>query len=307
MSDCVQSADWSFADVTRCELSSFSSEVSPASSNILLQSPITSCDVISPYHWLDNLGCQSLSSACNPPPSSSLHSLTPSPTCLLSSAPGWNSYNDNCYPSLCSTSGDWLLPGSLSCRWGGAAEQRECVSCGTSSALLWTRDSASRHLCNTCSLQQKDNNRPLLRPKRRTTVTRRKGTHCVNCETVTTTLWRRNAAGQSVCNACGLYFKLHQVNRPLTMKKDGIQTRNRKLTNRKKKSRSDDQSGAQQSWLAPPTEDAVFDSFTQVLPCDLHTSSSCYLVPAGTVSPSTFTDAPHYSTEVPERWIHLCL
>uniref|UniRef100_A0A3Q1K840 GATA-type domain-containing protein n=1 Tax=Anabas testudineus TaxID=64144 RepID=A0A3Q1K840_ANATE len=137
------------------------------------------------------------------------------------------------------------VTGCFMCCWCVSSEQRECVSCGTSSALLWTRDSASRHLCNTCSLQQKDNNRPLLRPKRRTTVTRRKGTHCVNCETVTTTLWRRNAAGQSVCNACGLYFKLHQVNRPLTMKKDGIQTRNRKLTNRKKKSRSDDQSGAQ--------------------------------------------------------------
>jgi hypothetical protein len=29
--------------------------------------------------------------------------------------------------------------------------------------------------------------------------------------------------GEPVCNACGLYFKLHGVNRPLAMKKDSIQ------------------------------------------------------------------------------------
>lgn len=43
-----------------------------------------------------------------------------------------------------------------------------------------------------------------------------------------TSLWRRNASGEPVCNACGLYFKLHGVNRPSTMKKDSIQTRKRK-------------------------------------------------------------------------------
>lgn len=46
--------------------------------------------------------------------------------------------------------------------------------------------------------------------------------------TTTTTLWRRNNEGEPVCNACGLYFKLHGVNRPLAMRKDGIQTRKRK-------------------------------------------------------------------------------
>ena len=37
-----------------------------------------------------------------------------------------------------------------------------------------------------------------------------------------------NIKGEPVCNACGLYFKLHGVNRPLAMRKDGIQTRKRK-------------------------------------------------------------------------------
>nr|ABJ91394.1 glutathione S-transferase/GATA-1 fusion protein [Cloning vector pGATA] len=66
---------------------------------------------------------------------------------------------------------------------------------------------------------------------------KRAGTQCTNCQTTTTTLWRRNASGDPVCNACGLYFKLHQVNRPLTMRKDGIQTRNRKASGKGKKKR----------------------------------------------------------------------
>ncbi|XP_037871550.1 transcription factor BCFI isoform X6 [Bombyx mori] len=60
---------------------------------------------------------------------------------------------------------------------------------------------------------------------------KRPGTMCTNCQTTATSLWRRNVQGETVCNACGLYFKLHNVNRPLTMKKDSIQTRKRKPKN----------------------------------------------------------------------------
>ena len=41
--------------------------------------------------------------------------------------------------------------------------------------------------------------------------TKREGTSCTNCATTTTTLWRRNTNGEPVCNACGLYHKLHNV------------------------------------------------------------------------------------------------
>lgn len=61
--------------------------------------------------------------------------------------------------------------------------------------------------------------------------TRRTGVSCANCKTTTTTLWRRNNQGEPVCNACGLYFKLHNVNRPLSMKKEGITTRKRRPKN----------------------------------------------------------------------------
>ena len=40
---------------------------------------------------------------------------------------------------------------------------------------------------------------------------RREGTSCANCKTTQTTLWRRNHNGEPVCNACGLYYKLHNV------------------------------------------------------------------------------------------------
>ncbi|XP_042338272.1 erythroid transcription factor-like, partial [Plectropomus leopardus] len=212
-SDYLQLSDWlSAVKTTPHKTAMFNTEVSSAPSHTFLQSPVTSHEaerhhLISSSLWLDDSGCQSLSSAYVLPPASSSfygHSaVTPPPTCLLSTS-GWNSYYGNLH-------GDWLIHGSLSWGRGSSSEQRECVNCGTGSTPLWRRNAAGRHLCNTCCLQQETSNRPLLRAKRRATVTPRKGTQCVNCWTETTTLWRRNATGQPVCNACGLYYKLHQV------------------------------------------------------------------------------------------------
>ena len=53
-------------------------------------------------------------------------------------------------------------------------------------------------------------------------------TRCTNCSTGSTSLWRRNVSGSPVCNACGLYFKLHGQQRPLNMRKDTVQGRKRK-------------------------------------------------------------------------------
>jgi GATA-binding protein, other eukaryote len=52
-------------------------------------------------------------------------------------------------------------------------------------------------------------------------------TTCTNCSTQTTPLWRRNPEGLPLCNACGLFLKLHGVVRPLSLKTDVIKKRNR--------------------------------------------------------------------------------
>lgn len=50
---------------------------------------------------------------------------------------------------------------------------------------------------------------------------------CQNCSTSTTPLWRRDEAGSVLCNACGLFLKLHGRPRPISLKTDVIKSRNR--------------------------------------------------------------------------------
>uniref|UniRef100_G1PCU7 GATA-type domain-containing protein n=1 Tax=Myotis lucifugus TaxID=59463 RepID=G1PCU7_MYOLU len=113
------------------------------------------------------------------------------------------------------------LPGTLPLSTCEGGEYRYCRARAT--PHCW--------LCNADGQMMNRQNKP----KRRRIVSKRAGTQCTNCQTTTTTLWRRNASGDPVCNACGLYYKLHQVNRPLTMRKDGIQTRKPRTSQKEKK------------------------------------------------------------------------
>ncbi|CAO1619523.1 unnamed protein product [Parajaminaea phylloscopi] len=52
-------------------------------------------------------------------------------------------------------------------------------------------------------------------------------TVCSNCTTTKTPLWRRDPDGKPLCNACGLFLKLHGTIRPPAMKNENIKRRNR--------------------------------------------------------------------------------
>ncbi|XP_054462529.1 zinc finger transcription factor Trps1-like [Anoplopoma fimbria] len=83
-----------------------------------------------------------------------------------------------------------------------------------------------------CSSENTDIMIEVLRSFRR----RGSGVFCANCLTTKTSLWRKNSNGGYVCNACGLYQKLHSTPRPLNIIKQNngeqiIRRRTRKRIN----------------------------------------------------------------------------
>ncbi|XP_068080208.1 GATA binding protein 1a isoform X1 [Danio rerio] len=207
----------------------------------------------------------------------------PSPHMLSPYGSYMSTSQDYSSAALYSTGGPWMSPSSYSPKLRNKMR-------------LSPPDGTGHYLCNACGLYHKMNgqNRPLIRPKKRLIVSKRAGTQCANCHTSTTTLWRRNASGEPVCNACGLYFKLHNVNRPLTMKKDGIQTRNRKVSNRNKKGKKNAASEVypDMSHMAPPDEHVGAYSLN---PGPLLSySHPAHLLPTSTLHSSTTLPYTHH-------------
>ncbi|KAJ2755009.1 hypothetical protein IWQ56_006447, partial [Coemansia nantahalensis] len=120
-------------------------------------------------------------------------------------------------------------PGGLRCP---AHDGPICNNCGVTSTPLWRRSVDDTLLCNACGLYYKLHH--THRPKSlRANAARKDGdddapkTFCKNCNTCKTPLWRRDEDGSPLCNACGLYYKLHNENRPISLKSDVIRKRQR--------------------------------------------------------------------------------
>ncbi|GAV54829.1 hypothetical protein ZYGR_0AS01520 [Zygosaccharomyces rouxii] len=79
-----------------------------------------------------------------------------------------------------------------------------------------------------------------------------KDTKCTHCHTRTTPLWRRDPMGNPLCNACGLFLKLHGVVRPLSLKTDVIKKRQRNTNGNKVKGvnrvKRKEQEGEEANW-----------------------------------------------------------
>ncbi|KGG50119.1 GATA-4/5/6 transcription factor [Mitosporidium daphniae] len=96
-----------------------------------------------------------------------------------------------------------------------------CSNCGCTSTPSWRRCPTGKQLlCNACGLYQKLHNKPRpfcvlddgsVKVQRNAFL---EATRCGHCNTTETPLWRRGSNGQSLCNACGLYFKQHRQYRP---------------------------------------------------------------------------------------------
>ncbi|KAJ7031439.1 hypothetical protein C8F04DRAFT_1110271 [Mycena alexandri] len=112
---------------------------------------------------------------------------------------------------------------------------KKCSHCQTTSTPLWRRDPRThKPLCNACGLYLHQRNE--LRPDKLIAVDNENpgggdsdgdynGPECRNCGTRKTSTWRRNKAGEQVCNACGVYERMNGISRPLALRNDKIRPR----------------------------------------------------------------------------------
>ncbi|KAJ7142743.1 hypothetical protein C8R44DRAFT_558144, partial [Mycena epipterygia] len=112
---------------------------------------------------------------------------------------------------------------------------KECSHCRTTSTPVWRRDPRThKPLCNACGVYL--HQRQQLRPQTLIDVDNEDpgggdsngeyaGPKCSNCGTHKTSAWRRNKAGEQVCNACGVYERMNGKARPPALRNDKIRPR----------------------------------------------------------------------------------
>jgi GATA-binding protein 4 len=106
----------------------------------------------------------------------------------------------------------------------GSSPGRICQNCETTQTPFWRRANDEKFYCNACGLYLRAHKkmRPLsLQVTRNSKRVKARADVCSNCGAKETPLWRRISSGETVCNACGLYYKLHGAHRPLEACKGG--------------------------------------------------------------------------------------
>ncbi|KAI9273793.1 hypothetical protein EDC94DRAFT_592790 [Helicostylum pulchrum] len=140
-------------------------------------------------------------------------------------------------------------------------------------------------------------------------------TVCANCETTTTPLWRRDATGRTICNACGLYYKLHLVHRPATMMRTVIKRRKRCSANEKSLQEKPNHRRRSTTETDKEEEDirtrSLSPSYRQVSLPNSNTSSPSSqpivlppIYPPSTTSPISYAHSNRYITKHDD--IHVC-
>ncbi|KAI9319899.1 hypothetical protein BX666DRAFT_1917239 [Dichotomocladium elegans] len=166
-----------------------------------------------------------------------------------------------------------------------------CSQCGSMFRLpLWSRESGHGPVCDACTttsgsgsgigsgscLSQDDEmdsetgrtslgtialsqDKPVRTRGRKRRSQQAEDAICANCQTTNTPLWRRDADGNAICNACGLYYKLHMVHRPITMMTTEIKRRKRssdkKQTDKQQQQQQQEQQQQQQQQTTEDEDD----------------------------------------------------
>eukprot|EP00128_Syssomonas_multiformis_P016674 Colp12_sorted_trinity150504_noHs@3828 len=120
-------------------------------------------------------------------------------------------------------------------------EEKTCSNCGTTKTPLWRRGPDNNIVCNACGLYVRTyghHRKLVVSSSESETDGDESGTHCTNCGTSKTSLWRRDGEGKIVCNACGLFWKTHGTHRPKELRTSThglIVKRKRKANSKEKK------------------------------------------------------------------------
>lgn len=123
------------------------------------------------------------------------------------------------------------------------ARKHVCNNCAATSTPFWRKSSDGLYYCNACGLYLRTHNamRPLSLSKNRES---RRGKMrpelCGNCGATDTPMWRKTEDGMVVCNACGLYHKLHGQHRRIGSKRTAVTTDKGEDSQSKKQVRSND-------------------------------------------------------------------